>query len=90
MAFGEVYTALSCGASVQSSEAIGDIVYTTVREFGGTISAEHGIGLLKRPYLHYSRNPQELALMRRLKPALDPGKLLNPVKVLDLMEGDTK
>ncbi len=58
------------------------IVYKTVSEFGGTISAEHGIGLLKKPYLQYTRNPEELALMHRLKTALDPAGVLNPTKVI--------
>lgn len=82
--------ALSMGAPVQPGIAISDIVYATVREFGGTISAEHGIGLLKKPYLHYTRTRQELALMRRLKRALDPGNLLNPGKVVDLMESESQ
>ncbi len=82
--------ALSVGAAVQPGTEISDIVYATVREFGGTISAEHGIGLLKKPYLHYTRTRQELALMRRLKRALDPGNLLNPGKVVDLVESETR
>jgi FAD/FMN-containing dehydrogenase len=53
-----------------------------VRQWQGSISAEHGIGLLKRSYLGYSRTPQELALMRALKHALDPKNILNPGKVL--------
>ncbi len=50
--------------------------------------AEHGIGVRKEPYLHYTRTPNELALMRRLKRTLDPGNLLNPGKVVDLMESE--
>ena len=57
-------------------------VYDTVRDFGGSISAEHGIGTLKREFLAYSRTPAELALMRTLKVALDPNNILNPGKVL--------
>ncbi|SDI74103.1 FAD-binding oxidoreductase [Alloyangia pacifica] len=62
---------------------ISAIVYDTVRDFGGTISAEHGIGLLKKPYLSYTRSEKELALMARIKAALDPQGLLNPGKVID-------
>ena len=58
------------------------IVYGVVRQFDGSISAEHGIGTLKRPYLHLSRNPEEMTLMRTLKAALDPKGILNPGKVL--------
>jgi FAD/FMN-containing dehydrogenase len=57
-------------------------VYDTVRDFAGSISAEHGIGTLKRDFLAYSRTPAELALMQRLKFALDPHNILNPGKVL--------
>ncbi|NLJ63103.1 MAG: hypothetical protein GX332_07305, partial [Alcaligenaceae bacterium] len=46
-------------------------------------SAEHGIGLHKKPWLTYSRTPAELALMRTLKQALDPHQILNPGKVFD-------
>jgi FAD/FMN-containing dehydrogenase len=57
-------------------------VYDTVRDFKGSISAEHGIGTLKREWLSYSRTPEEIALMHRLKTALDPNGILNPGKVL--------
>jgi FAD/FMN-containing dehydrogenase len=53
-----------------------------VREFSGSVSAEHGIGLHKRPWLSYSRSENELALLRRLKATLDPTGILNPGKVL--------
>lgn len=58
-------------------------VFGLVRAHGGSISAEHGIGLLKKKYLHYSRSPAELALLRRVKRALDPDNLLNPGKIFD-------
>jgi FAD/FMN-containing dehydrogenase len=63
-------------------ESIESIVYAPLQDLGGTISAEHGIGLQKRDYLSLSRTPQEVALMRTLKAALDPLGLLNPGKVL--------
>jgi FAD/FMN-containing dehydrogenase len=61
---------------------IDDIVYATVAEFAGSVSAEHGIGTIKRPYLHHSRTSAEIDVMRRLKAALDPNGILNPGKVL--------
>ena len=53
-----------------------------VRTHGGSISAEHGIGTLKRDWLHYSRSEAELALMRALKQTLEPKSILNPGKML--------
>ncbi len=59
-------------------------VFDLVQRFGGSISAEHGIGLVKKAYLGYSRGPGEIALMRTIKRALDPDNLLNPGKIFDL------
>ena len=58
-------------------------LFELVRRHHGSISAEHGIGLLKKDYLSYSRSPEELTLLRTLKRALDPLNLLNPGKVID-------
>jgi FAD/FMN-containing dehydrogenase len=70
----------SAGAD-QPHHEVDALVYGTVRSLGGTVSAEHGIGLIKKPYLSYSRSPEEVALMRTLKAALDPRNVLNPGKV---------
>jgi FAD/FMN-containing dehydrogenase len=59
-------------------------MFELVRKHGGSISAEHGIGLLKKDYLGYSRSPAELELMRALKRVLDPQGILNPGKVVDV------
>lgn len=64
-------------------EGLERLVYDLVRAFDGSISAEHGIGLHKKPYLHVSRTPGELAAMRAVKAALDPLHLLNPGKIFD-------
>ena len=61
---------------------VDDIVYGVLGDYHGSISAEHGIGTLKRPYLHLSRSASELTLMRGLKQALDPKGILNPGKVI--------
>lgn len=58
-------------------------IFTVVREFSGSISAEHGIGLLKRDCLGYSRSAEELSLMRATKRALDPKNILNPGKIFE-------
>jgi FAD/FMN-containing dehydrogenase len=61
---------------------INRIVYDAVTACGGTISAEHGVGQLKRDEIARYKSPVELALMRRIKQALDPFALMNPGKVL--------
>jgi len=58
------------------------IVHDLVAARGGSISAEHGIGQLKRAELKRTKAPLELAVMRRIKAALDPAGILNPGKVL--------
>ena len=58
------------------------VVYDVVRRLGGSISAEHGIGALKRDELPHYKAALELDLMRAVKRALDPRGLMNPGKVL--------
>lgn len=62
--------------------AFNRIVHDIVAAMGGSISAEHGIGLLKREELRRYKDPVALDLMRSLKQALDPANLLNPGKVV--------
>lgn len=59
-------------------------VFQGALELGGTLSGEHGIGLLKAPYLEWQFGVQGMAVMRRIKAALDPNNILNPGKVLPL------
>ncbi|MBY4947300.1 FAD-binding oxidoreductase [Cupriavidus respiraculi] len=63
---------------------ISEVVYRVVQDFGGSISAEHGIGTHKKPFLGCSRTPEELGLMRVLKRTLDPNHILCPGRVIDL------
>lgn len=62
--------------------AIEKLVYDQTKALGGSVSAEHGIGRCKRPYLAMTRTPPELALMAALKQALDPADILNRGRVL--------
>jgi FAD/FMN-containing dehydrogenase len=57
-------------------------VFEIVQRHGGSISAEHGVGLLKKPYLHYSRSKSEIAAMRAIKSVFDPDGILNPGKLI--------
>lgn len=85
---GNVHFNLSqpAGASAERFAAAGErlsaAVYAVTRSFAGSISAEHGIGQAKRGMLRDFRSQAELALMRAVKRALDPGNIMNPGKVL--------
>lgn len=67
-----------CGRGAEVTEAI----YELVDELGGSFSAEHGVGALKRQYLPKYRSAAEVRLMRTLKTTLDPQGILNPGKVI--------
>jgi len=67
---------------VAERPAVNRIVYDTVAEFSGSISAEHGLGQLKRDEILRHKPAIELELMRALKRTLDPHNLMNPGKVL--------
>jgi FAD/FMN-containing dehydrogenase len=56
-------------------------VYEPLKAIGGSVSAEHGVGLEKKPYLHFVRDDAEIQLMRTIKSAMDPRGILNPGKI---------
>ena len=60
------------------------LVDEPLQAVNGSVSAEHGIGLEKKPWLHLCRNETEVAVMRRIKQALDPHNILNPGRIFDL------
>jgi FAD/FMN-containing dehydrogenase len=67
-------------------ERCGDVskwVFDIVQRYGGSISAEHGVGLLKKDYLHYTRSALEVSIMRQIKQAFDPFGIMNPGKIFD-------
>jgi FAD/FMN-containing dehydrogenase len=68
--------------SLEAKHGIECCVYEPLAARGGSVSAEHGVGLEKQPWLPLSRSPAELALMRQIKTALDPKGILNPGRVL--------
>lgn len=57
-------------------------VFEVTQKLEGSISAEHGVGLLKRDYLEYSRSPEEIAYMKAIKSVFDPNGIMNPGKML--------
>lgn len=67
----------------ETRHAIEAEIYRLVGEYHGSISAEHGIGLLKRDFLHHSVCPEVMDVMRALKHTLDPNGILNPGKLLN-------
>ncbi|MFP6815758.1 MAG: FAD-binding oxidoreductase [Pseudomonadales bacterium] len=63
-------------------DAISPRIYKLIAARDGSISAEHGVGLLKRDYLSYSRSTDEIEIMRAMKMVLDPNQIMNPGKLL--------
>ncbi|MGB7655611.1 MAG: FAD-linked oxidase C-terminal domain-containing protein, partial [Novosphingobium sp.] len=68
--------------TAETKHRIEELVYAPLQALGGSVSAEHGIGIEKRDWLAISRSGEEITLMRTLKAALDPKGILNPGKVL--------
>lgn len=81
MGDGNLHFAISAGEDESAHHDVNLCVYEPLRPIGGSVSAEHGVGLEKKPYLDVSRNDTEVQLMRTLKSALDPKGILNPGKV---------
>lgn len=88
---GNLHLVVAAGSSnPQPREQIESLVYELTGELKGSISAEHGIGIMKRAHLHQCRNPAELALMRTLKRSLDPKCLLNPGRIFEMHDAEAK
>ena len=68
--------------SIKNAEKVNQIIYSNLKENGGSVSAEHGIGLDKKKYLFTSRSTEEINLMKTLKKILDPKNILNPGRVI--------
>ncbi|VAW36336.1 D-2-hydroxyglutarate dehydrogenase [hydrothermal vent metagenome] len=63
-------------------ETVNQHVYGLIKIMDGSISAEHGVGLIKQPYLGYSRSAEEIKLLKGIKQLFDPNNILNPGKLL--------
>lgn len=64
-------------------KSLSEDIFAVVQRYGGSVSAEHGVGLLKKAYLRYSRSEAEIAIMRHIKRAFDPHQIMNPGKIFD-------
>ncbi|KGB59045.1 FAD-binding oxidoreductase [Sphingopyxis sp. LC363] len=83
MGDGNLHIAIGAGGE-DDRHGVEACVYEPLRPIGGSISAEHGIGLEKKPWLDVTRSADERKLMKDIKQLLDPGNILNPGKILDL------
>jgi FAD/FMN-containing dehydrogenase len=81
MADGNLHIVVAAGDDAATRARVEQLIYAPLAQIGGSVSAEHGIGLEKRAYLPLSRTPAEISTMRLLKNALDPKGILNPGKV---------
>jgi len=65
---------------------VSEWVFNLVQKFGGSVSAEHGVGMLKKPYLQFSLDPGEIEIMQAMKRVFDPAGILNPGKIFDSVD----
>ena len=70
-------------SSSSLKKKIDHCIYDGLKEIGGSVSAEHGIGTHKKDYLKLCRTPEEISLMQSIKNHMDPNNLLNPGKVFN-------
>ncbi len=75
--------ALAATEFVAQCEHVTRLLAASLARHGGSISAEHGIGLVKKAYLSSTRSEEEIAIMRGIKRVLDPGGIMNPGKLFD-------
>ncbi|MCB1776143.1 MAG: FAD-binding oxidoreductase [Candidatus Competibacteraceae bacterium] len=74
---------LDSAAFAKKCGSVSEQLFATLQRHGGSISAEHGVGLLKKPYLHYTRDETEMDYLRAIKQAFDPNGIMNPGKIFD-------
>ncbi|MCB1683613.1 MAG: FAD-binding oxidoreductase, partial [Pseudomonadales bacterium] len=85
MGDGNLHLVISVGeGGAEVREEVERSVYEPLAAISGSVSAEHGVGLEKKPYLGISRSETEIGLMRALKRTLDPKGILNPGKIFDM------
>jgi FAD/FMN-containing dehydrogenase len=65
-------------------QVVNKYVFETVQKYGGSVSAEHGVGMTKKPYLHYSRSETEIEYLKEVKKVFDPNNIMNRGKIFDM------
>src|SRR5690606_12982588 len=75
---------LSMDDFVKNCQKVDIVLFDIIRKFPGSVSAEHGVGLSKKPFLHYTRSQEEIAIMKQIKTVFDPDAILNPGKIFDI------
>lgn len=70
-------------------DAVEPFVYEWIAARRGSISAEHGVGVMKPPFLHMSKSEPMIGVMRGVKALLDPNNILNPGKVLPAVRAES-
>lgn len=79
---GNVHIIINVGKETRKLHLeIDEVIYKLIQELNGSVSAEHGIGMMKKPFLPYSKSEAEINLMRALKNTLDPRGILNPGRI---------
>ena len=67
----------------EKCQTVNGYVFETVQKYKGSISAEHGVGMTKKPYLTYTRSPIEIEYMKAVKAVFDPNGVMNKGKMFD-------
>ncbi len=75
---------LSIEKFVEHCRKVDEILFSCVQKLEGSISAEHGVGLTKKDFLRFTRDPAEIDLMKQIKKSFDPDGILNPGKIFNL------
>ncbi len=72
---------LSSTEFVERCKKVDEKMFDVIEKFEGSVSAEHGVGLVKKPFLHHTRSAAEISLMKDIKRVFDPDSILNPGKI---------